>query len=168
MLGYEYGYASAGTQPGAVGSAVRDVANGAQIMIDYRGFRSQVAARQRPRDAAAAHGYRRGPEHSSAALERYLQLCAEDNIQVCQRRQPGELLPRAGGRQMQRPFRKPLIIMTPESLLRHPLAKSKASDYVGERGILHPHPRYPAAACADPGAAVLVRRQGRLRPDRGA
>jgi 2-oxoglutarate dehydrogenase E1 component len=78
------------------------------------------------------HGYEgQGPEHSSARLERYLQLCAQDNMQVCNITSPANYF-HVLRRQMHRPFRKPLIIMTPKSLLRHPLAKSEARDFIGE------------------------------------
>ena len=73
----------------------------------------------------------RGPEHSSARLERFLQLCAQDNIQVCNITTPANYF-HVLRRQMHRPFRKPLIIMTPKSLLRHPMAKSAASDFIGD------------------------------------
>jgi 2-oxoglutarate dehydrogenase E1 component len=78
------------------------------------------------------HGYEgQGPEHSSACLERYLQLCAEDNMQVCNITSPANYF-HVLRRQMHRSFRKPLIIMSPKSLLRHPMAKSKAEEFVGE------------------------------------
>jgi 2-oxoglutarate dehydrogenase E1 component len=78
------------------------------------------------------HGYEgQGPEHSSARLERFLQLCAQDNIQVCNITTPANYF-HVLRRQMHRGFRKPLVIMTPKSLLRHPLAKSAASDFIGE------------------------------------
>jgi 2-oxoglutarate dehydrogenase E1 component len=64
-------------------------------------------------------------------MERYLQLCAQDNMQVCNITTPANYF-HVLRRQMHRPFRKPLIIMTPKSLLRHPLAKSSASDFIGE------------------------------------
>ncbi|HTN98802.1 MAG TPA: 2-oxoglutarate dehydrogenase E1 component, partial [Nordella sp.] len=78
------------------------------------------------------HGYEgQGPEHSSARLERYLQLCAEGNIQVANCTTPANYF-HILRRQMLRPFRKPLILMTPKSLLRHKMAVSKAEDFLGE------------------------------------
>src|SRR3546814_5296234 len=78
------------------------------------------------------HGYEgQGPEHSSARLERFLQLCAGDNIQVCNISTPSNYF-HVLRRQMLRSFRKPLIIMTPKSLLRHKLAVSQRSDFIGE------------------------------------
>jgi len=77
------------------------------------------------------HGYEgQGPEHSSARLERYLQLCAEDNIQVANCTTPANYF-HILRRQMHRSFRKPLVIMTPKSLLRHKRAVSKAEDFQG-------------------------------------
>ncbi len=78
------------------------------------------------------HGFEgQGPEHSSARLERYLQLCAEDNMQVANCTTPANYF-HILRRQMRRDFRKPLIMMTPKSLLRHKLAVSKLTDFTGE------------------------------------
>jgi 2-oxoglutarate dehydrogenase E1 component len=78
------------------------------------------------------HGFEgQGPEHSSARLERFLQLCADDNIQVANCTTPANYF-HILRRQMKRDFRKPLVIMTPKSLLRHKLAVSKRDDFTGE------------------------------------
>jgi 2-oxoglutarate dehydrogenase E1 component len=77
------------------------------------------------------HGYEgQGPEHSSARLERFLQLCAEDNIQVANITTPANFF-HALRRQMKREFQKPLVVMSPKSLLRHPAATSRIEDFTG-------------------------------------
>jgi 2-oxoglutarate dehydrogenase E1 component len=79
------------------------------------------------------HGFEgQGPEHSSARLERFLQLCAEENIQVCNLSTPAQYF-HALRRQLKRPFKKPLVIMTPKSLLRHPKCVSTAEDFLSGR-----------------------------------
>jgi 2-oxoglutarate dehydrogenase E1 component len=134
VLGFEYGFALADPKSLVLWEAqFGDFANGAQIIFDQYIASSETKwLRSNGLVCLLPHGYEgQGPEHSSARLERYLQLCAEGNIQVANITTPANYF-HALRRQMLRPFRKPLIIMAPKSLLRHKSAVSKAEDFLGE------------------------------------
>jgi 2-oxoglutarate dehydrogenase E1 component len=135
VLGYEYGYATA--EPTALTlweAQFGDFTNGAQVVIDQ--FITSAGTKWGLACGLVMllpHGLEgQGAEHSSARLERYLQLCAEQNIQVCVPTTPGQMF-HLLRRQMLRPYRRPLVVMTPKSLLRHRLATSTLDELAGGR-----------------------------------
>lgn len=131
LLGFEYGYASAEPHSLVVWEAqFGDFANGAQVIIDqFIASGESKWLRMCGLVMLLPHGYEgQGPEHSSARLERYLQLSAEDNWQVCNITQPANYF-HALRRQVRRNFRKPLIQMSPKSLLRHKACVSSLDDF---------------------------------------
>jgi 2-oxoglutarate dehydrogenase E1 component len=132
VLGFEYGYAMSNPYGLTIWEAqFGDFANGAQVIIDqYIASGETKWQRYNGITLLLPHGHEgQGPEHSSARPERYLQLCAANNMQVINPTTPANFF-HALRRQLKRDFRVPLIVMTPKSLLRHPKCTSTQSDFV--------------------------------------
>jgi 2-oxoglutarate dehydrogenase E1 component len=158
VLGFEYGYAIA--DPGVLvlwEAQFGDFANGAQVIIDqFLASGETKWLRMCGLTLLLPHGHEgQGPEHSSARLERYLQLCAESNMTVCNLTTPANYF-HALRRQLKRNFRKPLIVMTPKSLLRHKLAVSSLHEFTNGSTFKFVIPETDELAASDKVKRVVI------------
>jgi 2-oxoglutarate dehydrogenase E1 component len=154
VLGFEYGFSTADPHTLLAWEAqFGDFANVAQVIIDQFIASGEAKwGRMSGLTLLLPHGYEgQGPEHSSGRLERFLELCADRNMQVCNLTTPAQLF-HALRRQLHRAFRKPLVIMSPKSLLRHRLAVSPVAEFTGGtfQAVLDD-------ALADPGQVRRIR-----------
>ena len=158
VLGFEYGYTLADPTTLVLWEAqFGDFANGAQVIIDqFLASGETKWLRMSGLTLLLPHGYEgQGPEHSSARLERYLQLCAERNMTVANLTTPANYF-HALRRQLKRNFRKPLVIMTPKSLLRHKLCVSPVADFTGNSHFRHVIPETDAIGPAEAVKRVVL------------
>ncbi len=158
VLGFEYGYSVADPKTLTLWEGqFGDFANGAQVIIDQFIASGETKwLRMSGLVLLLPHGHEgQGPEHSSARLERYLQLCAEDNMLVCNITTPGNYF-HALRRQLKRSFRKPLVVMSPKSLLRHKLAVSKLDEFKDGSGFQFVLPEVDKLAAADKVKRVVL------------
>ncbi|MBL9200551.1 MAG: 2-oxoglutarate dehydrogenase E1 component [Opitutaceae bacterium] len=153
VLGFDYGYSLDYPDLLCIWEAqFGDFANGAQVVIDqFLAAGESKWGRTSGIVLLLPHGYEgQGPEHSSARLERFLQLCAEDNIQVANITTPANFF-HALRRQVKRDVKKPLIVMSPKSLLRHPAAVSRLADFTGGAFTeIIDDPQFPAGTTRAP------------------
>jgi 2-oxoglutarate dehydrogenase E1 component len=158
VLGFEYGYAVADPRVLVLWEAqFGDFANGAQVIIDQFIASGETKwLRMCGLTLLLPHGQEgQGPEHSSARLERYLQLCAEHNMTVCNLTTPANYF-HALRRQLKRNFRKPLVLMTPKSLLRHKLAVSSLHEMTNGSGFKFVIPEIDKLAANDQVKRVVL------------